>query len=781
LAVFARDNPEFWFGFLVVGSFCLTNPMSDSDSPAVELAPIREMLRLYCHALAERSVDLQDLKQLIDKNIGWSKSDVATSDGAAIFLPGIVERFDAQSDNFNFLKVMLTQQSGHIEFGSFEFEFDRPATGFDDLRSKLGAAPEYHDHDHGHEGHHDHPGVTELSKFFKLFPNKRLALDIFSIVESGRVEARILLEYPGIAASYREMRRRTLKLRQELILLPAREALLELMIRFSLGQANGIQVPKKHMKVAQELRTMLRLVAERGATVEDAAEATLRMYARLAKVKNEYLDEKEFASLKTELESSSRSKSSSRSNRSDLWGGSKSSKGSSRFNRWVDQDSEISVLALPSLVGKEREYLSPQGVDYRGEFRPELAQLLTQTQANSREQRKSLTAEELADLLRSQRAPKPRDSDEEGDEQDPQTAQMVQNLMRELERRDPRMQSVQRRPSQQADEDTGPLTASQPNTYVYDEWNVFENSYRSNWCKVYEKVMPIGDLNFYRETLQSHAGLLQQIRREFEQVVPEIHHKEKRLPDGADHDLDAAIEAMIDLRMGVSPSEKIFWRHHKIERDVAVAFLLDMSGSTGEAIRTVMADGHAPANFGQASVERQHRRIIDVEKEAIVLMMDALEAIGDRYGVYGFSGHGRDNVEFYVIKDIGEDFSSDIAKRFGRVGPLHATRMGPAIRHATSKLRQEQTRSRFLFLISDGRPQDRGYSQDGSEKAYAVQDTRMALIEARHEGIHPFCLTVDKEGNDYLRTMMDDFSYEVLADVNLLPHRLPQLYRKLTT
>ena len=84
-------------------------------------------------------------------------------------------------------------------------------------------------------------------------------------------------------------------------------------------------------------------------------------------------------------------------------------------------------------------------------------------------------------------------------------------------------------------------------------------------------------------------------------------------------------------------------------------------------------------------------------------------------------------------------------------------------------------------MISDGRPQDRGYSQESSEKAYAVQDTRMAFIEARREGIHPFCLTVDKEGNDYLRTMMDDFSYEVLTEVAMLPKRLPQLYKRLTT
>jgi hypothetical protein len=728
--------------------------MSSLDSPAIELAPIREMLRLYCHALTERSVDLQDLKALVDKNIGWSKHDVATSDGAAIFLPGLVERFESEADNYDFLKVMLTQQAGHIEFGSFEFEFDRPSTRFVDWRPKLTAPPEYHDHDHGHEGHHEHAAVTELTRFFKLFPNKRLALDCFAIVESARIEARIMQEYRGIATAYRQMRRRTLELRQEVIFLPAREALLEYLIRLSLGQTDGVRVPKKQSAVAAEIGALMGQVMERGATVEDAAEATLRIYARLATVKNDYLEEDEFAILDSEQRSSSR------------WGG--------------GRDSDRANLVLPELVGREREYLAPQGVDYRGDFRPELAQLLTKAQANSREERKALTPEELADLLRSQRSPKPRDSEDDGDDQDPQTSQMVQNLLRELDKRDPRMQSVTRRPSPQNDDDAGPLSATQPNTFVYDEWDEQAGRYRSHWCKVYEKTMGIGDLGFYRETLLSHAGLLQKIRREFEQVMPEIYHKEKRLPDGSDHDLDLAIEAMTDFRIGVSPSEKIFWRQHKIERDVAVAFLLDMSGSTGEAIKTLVAE-LPPLPQSGPMAERSQRRIIDVEKEAIVLMMDSLEAIGDSYGVYGFSGHGRDNVEFYVIKDLAEEFSLDVAKRFGRIGPLHATRMGPAIRHTTAKLRSQQTRSKFLFLISDGRPQDRGYSQEGAEKAHAVQDTRMALIEARREGIHPFCLTVDKEGNDYLRAMMDDFSYEVLADVSLLPQRLPQLYRKLTT
>ena len=737
--------------------------MPTTESPAIELAPIRDMLRFYCHALTERSVDLQDLKQLVDKNIGWSKNDVATSDGAAIFLPPVIERFDAQADNFDFLKVMLTQQAGHIEFGSFAFEFGRPAAKLDDLRPTVKEPPDYHDHDHGHEGHQERPSVTELTRFFRLFPNKRLALDIFSIVESSRVEARVMHEYRGIAKAYEGMRRRALQLRPEMTLLPAREALLEFAVRLSLGQARGMKIPSAHRTVAAAIGAIIRLLAEPDATVEDAAEATLRLYGRLAKVQNDHLDETGFEKFHGNLDRSSRSKRSSRER---------------DFKRSSGNDESLSEDgALPSLAGREREYLSPQGIDYRGDFRPELAQLLSRPDANSREQRKSLTAEELADLLRSQRTPKRRDSDEEGEEQDPQTSQMAQNLLRELDRRDPRMQSVARRPSGQAEDDGGPLSASQPDTFVYDEWSAFENKFRRSWCKVYERVMLPGDLDFYKDTLLNRRGLLKQIRGEFEQVMPELYRKEKRLPDGPEHDLDAAIEALTDLRVGKTPSEKIFWRQHKIDRDVAVAFLLDMSGSTGEAIAQPPESFRAPDG---TACERTLRRIIDVEKEAIVLMSDALEAIGDRYGVYGFSGHGRDNVEFYVIKDLNEDFGAEVAQRFGRIGPLHATRMGPAIRHTTTKLRQEQSRAKFLFLISDGRPQDRGYSQESSEKDYAVQDTRMALIEARREGIHPFCLTVDKEGNDYLRKMMDDFSYEVLADVSLLPRRLPQLYRKLT-
>ena len=727
------------------------NPKS-VDSGAVELAPVRDVLQLYCRGLSERSVEIQDVRLLVEKNIGWLDDSVATTDGATIFVPAIIERFNRQAENFELLKIVLTQQAGHIEFGSFGFEFKRPATQFGDIRPKIATPPDYHDHDHGHEGHHERPQITEYSRFFKLFPARRLAGDIFSILEAGRIEARVMHDYPGIAPAYRKLRRETLDRRPKITLLPEREALLEALVRLTLGQMHRFEVPEMHCDAVREFRLIVQRLARLDATVEDAAEGTLRVYSRLARVENDSLKLSKFIPFPP-----------------------------------VDSFSDPALISfemaaaaagefsLPRATGRERDYLSPQAVYYRGEFRPELGQLLSGPESNSREQRKALTAEELADLLRSQRTPKQRDSDGQEREQDLRTSQMVQNLLRELERRDPRMQKVARPPDARADDDAGPLAATQPNTFVYDEWDAFEKRFRQSWCKVHEKTMLPAGGDFYRETVLARRGLMRHIRAEFEQVAPELYRKLKRLPDGVEHDLDAAIESVTELRAGKMPSEKIFWRPHKIDRDVTVAFLLDLSGSTGESIgRFAALPANAPAGEGVP------RRIIDVEKEAIVLMSDALETIGDRYGVYGFSGHGRENVEFYIIKEMDESFGPEVAQRFDRISPLHATRMGPAIRHATMKLGQQQSRSKFLFLISDGRPQDRGYSQESSAKGYAIQDTRMALAESRREGITAFCLTVDREGNDYLRAMMGDFAYEVLPDVSLLPLRLPQLYKKLT-
>ena len=177
---------------------------------------------------------------------------------------------------------------------------------------------------------------------------------------------------------------------------------------------------------------------------------------------------------------------------------------------------------------------------------------------------------------------------------------------------------------------------------------------------------------------------------------------------------------------------------------------------------------------------RNYKRIIDLEKESAALIIQAIESIGDQYGIYGFSGYGRENVEFYVIKDIDEPFNDKIKRRIDKITPLHATRMGASIRHAITKLENKDATTKIMFLISDGRPQDRGYSREGVEKEYAVHDTHQALIEARRKNIIPFCLTVDKAGHDYLKEMCGDMGYEVLDNIWSLPERLPMVYRNLT-
>ena len=161
------------------------------------------------------------------------------------------------------------------------------------------------------------------------------------------------------------------------------------------------------------------------------------------------------------------------------------------------------------------------------------------------------------------------------------------------------------------------------------------------------------------------------------------------------------------------------------------------------------------------------------------LLREKVSRLSETNKQYAF--HVATNSNKLQIKNaVEEKFSVKVKKRIDSISPLHATRMGPAIRHATYKLDQVDARTKLLFLISDGRPQDRGYSREGVEKEYAVHDTKKALDEAKNRSINAFCLTVDKNGHDYLKTMCEDVGYEILDDINSLPKRLLYLYKRLT-
>ena len=295
--------------------------------------------------------------------------------------------------------------------------------------------------------------------------------------------------------------------------------------------------------------------------------------------------------------------------------------------------------------------------------------------------------------------------------------------------------------------------------FHYDEWDHKIEDYRPAWCTLTEHRQTRTQEGFVAATFHEFGGIVTQIRRNFQLMRPEALRKMRYMEDGDDLDTDGLVEYVVDRKARVSPTPRVYIKREKRDRDVTTAFLVDMSSSTDRKI-----DGR--------------KRIIDIEKEALLLMCEALEAIRDEYAIYGFSGSGREEAEFYVVKELGERYDDRVKNRIGGIYARQKTRMGPAIRHATRRLAGADSNVKLMILLTDGKPYDSDTYQDNT---YAQEDTKMALREARREKIHLFCVTVDREGADYLPHMYSDANFTVVDDIRTLPQKLPQLYRRLTT
>ncbi len=295
-------------------------------------------------------------------------------------------------------------------------------------------------------------------------------------------------------------------------------------------------------------------------------------------------------------------------------------------------------------------------------------------------------------------------------------------------------------------------------TAHYDEWDRGIDDYKKEWCRVREMDMPATSPVFYNRTIEEQYGIVSLLRRHFGLLRPDRIQRFFREERGDDIDYDALIESIVERKAGQTPSDRVYIRREKNLRDVSVAFLVDMSYSTGD----VLPSG---------------KRIIDVEREGLVLMAEALESIGDAWAVYGFSTNYRDKVDFFIVRDFDMPFSNDIKMRFENIRPLEQTRLGAAIRHATGLLQRQGSRIRLLILLSDGRP----YDIDYGDADYAVEDTRRALWEGRRKGINSFCITVDKKSRDYLPYMYGEANYTLIEHLDALPVQLPLIYKRLTT
>ena len=303
--------------------------------------------------------------------------------------------------------------------------------------------------------------------------------------------------------------------------------------------------------------------------------------------------------------------------------------------------------------------------------------------------------------------------------------------------------------------------------FNYDEWDRELVDHRVGWCRVIEKQVKRGDRAFVDDTRERYKGVVSSIRHQFQLMKPENLTRITNELDGEDYDLNAVVDFFIDRRADGQQSERLYTKRLRRRRDVAVSFLLDQSSSTARTI------GRHPLQ----PYTHPGRRIIEIEKEGLVLMSEALEAVGDVYSINGFTSEGRRNVKFYVLKDFGEHYSDEVMRRIGGITYQNNTRLGAAIRHATAKLEKQEARTRLLIVLSDGRP----YDHDYGDARYAREDTREALRQAKTAGVTPFCITIDRESESELRDLYGEVGYTIIDDVLSLPERLPGIYRRLTT
>ncbi|CAN2039682.1 nitric oxide reductase NorD protein [Candidatus Magnetomoraceae bacterium gMMP-15] len=293
--------------------------------------------------------------------------------------------------------------------------------------------------------------------------------------------------------------------------------------------------------------------------------------------------------------------------------------------------------------------------------------------------------------------------------------------------------------------------------FWYKEWDNNAGDYLINHTRVLCKTLKGIESNFYKDTLKRYPGILRRIRRNFEMLRPEGLIILRRWLEGDDFDYRVLIDYAIDRKIKKTPSERLYIKRVKQQRDVAVLLLVDLSRSTANTLPD------------------SDNTVLKVEKEAIILFCEALQTAGDSFAIAGFSGTGRLGVDYFQIKDFKEDLNDDIKKRINSMSPCRSTRMGAAIRHSTDVLAKIPSKVRLLIILGDGFPNDLDYKRD-----YAIKDTHKAINEARAKGIYSHGITVNLSNAARLDELYGKGRHNLISDVLELPDKLPRIYRALT-
>ena len=287
--------------------------------------------------------------------------------------------------------------------------------------------------------------------------------------------------------------------------------------------------------------------------------------------------------------------------------------------------------------------------------------------------------------------------------------------------------------------------------HTYPEWNHRSRSYLESHCRVLEAEALPGSDGF---TPDPHR--MARVRRQFEALHPRRVMRSRQI-EGQELDLDAIIAARVELTATGRGTDRIYQSHRQTDRDLSVAFLLDTSRSTEAAI-------------GDACV-------IDVAREALAALAGGIDAAGDRLGIWGFSSLRRDRVFLHRAKSFDEPHGPQVTARICGLTPGHYTRLGAAIRHITMRLGEEGSARKLLLVLTDGKPND----LDHYEGIHGIEDSHMAVREARRAGQTVHGIVVDEDGQDWFARIFGRGGFTLLPEPGRLVRALPDIYRNLTT
>ncbi|WP_233265725.1 nitric oxide reductase activation protein NorD [Grimontia hollisae] len=296
--------------------------------------------------------------------------------------------------------------------------------------------------------------------------------------------------------------------------------------------------------------------------------------------------------------------------------------------------------------------------------------------------------------------------------------------------------------------------------FYYPEWDYSTGQIRPSWVTLTERSIKKGTSDAIDALLDTKQAQTRKIRTIVEALQPKGLQRLRKQFEGDELDLDAAIEAIKEIRRGALPDMNIDQRLIRRERDLAVLVLLDLSQSTMEALPDANNDS----------------TVLEIAKEATVMLANAINDIGDPFAIHGFYSNGRNDVRYQRFKDFEQAYDDDVkAKLAGMTGSL-STRMGSALRHAKTFLAQQPQQKKLLLLISDGEPSD----IDCLDPLYLQADTKHAVDDALAMGITPFCLTIDTEADHYIGQMFGSGHYSILDNASRLPDVLPSLFASIT-